>query len=60
MPAFGFEYEHAKLEGVSFEWLAQPVAIHTDPAAGRIECIADGMRLPRQFRARIFICCATW
>ena len=32
LPAFGFEYEHAKQEGVDFEWLAQPVAIHTDPA----------------------------
>jgi len=41
LPAFGFEYEHAKLEGVSFEWLAQPIAIHTYPA-GRIasvECV---------------------
>jgi dihydropyrimidine dehydrogenase (NAD+) subunit PreT len=36
MPAFGFEYEHAKQEGVVFEWLAQPIAIHTDPASGRI------------------------
>jgi len=36
MPAFGFEYEHAKQEGVAFEWLAQPVAIYTDPASGRI------------------------
>jgi len=42
MPAFGFEYEHAKQEGVVFEWLAQPVAIHTDPVSGRIvsmECV---------------------
>jgi glutamate synthase (NADPH/NADH) small chain len=41
VPAFGFEYEHAKQEGVTFEWLAQPVAIHTYPA-GRIasvECV---------------------
>jgi len=41
LPAFGFEYEHAKQEGVSFEWLTQPVAIHTYPA-GRIasvECV---------------------
>src|SRR3984885_11912532 len=41
LPAFGFEYEHAKLEGVNFEWLTQPVAIHTYPA-GRIatlECV---------------------
>lgn len=51
LPAFGFEYEHAKLEGVTFEWLAQPVAIHTYPA-GRIasvECVRmndDGGDLP--------------
>jgi dihydropyrimidine dehydrogenase (NAD+) subunit PreT len=41
LPAFGFEYEHAKHEGVTFEWLTQPVAIHTYPA-GRIasvECV---------------------
>jgi glutamate synthase (NADPH/NADH) small chain len=45
MPAFGFEYEHAKQEGVVFEWLAQPVAIHTDAASGRIvslECVRAG------------------
>ena len=45
MPAFGFEYEHAKQEGVIFEWLAQPVAIHTDPALGHIvslECSRMG------------------
>jgi dihydropyrimidine dehydrogenase (NAD+) subunit PreT len=27
MPAFPFEYEHAKVEGVHFHWLAQPVEI---------------------------------
>jgi len=51
LPAFGFEYEHAKLEGVTFEWLTQPVAIHRYPA-GRIasvECVRmsdDGGDLP--------------
>jgi dihydropyrimidine dehydrogenase (NAD+) subunit PreT len=43
--AFGFEYEHAKQEGVNFEWMAQPVAIHSDPASGRIvslECSRMG------------------
>ena len=41
LPAFGFEYEHAKMEGVKFEWLAQPVAIHTYPAGGiaSLECV---------------------
>jgi len=27
MPAFSFEFDHAKVEGVQFHWLAQPVAI---------------------------------
>jgi dihydropyrimidine dehydrogenase (NAD+) subunit PreT len=27
MPAFPFEYQHAKVEGVQFHWLAQPVEI---------------------------------
>lgn len=27
MPAFSFEYDHSKIEGVQFHWLAQPVAI---------------------------------
>ncbi len=40
--AFGFEYEHAKQEGVSFEWLAQPVAIHRRSRVGP-HCLA-GMR----------------
>jgi len=27
MPAFSFEFDHSKVEGVRFHWLAQPVAI---------------------------------
>ena len=27
MPAFPFEYDHAKVEGVRFHWMAQPIAI---------------------------------
>ncbi len=27
MPAFSFEYDHSKVEGVQFHWLAQPVAV---------------------------------
>jgi len=27
MPAFSFEYDHSKMEGVRFHWLAQPVEI---------------------------------
>jgi glutamate synthase (NADPH/NADH) small chain len=36
MPAFPFEYDHSKVEGVSFHWLAQPVEIvvHYDRAVG--------------------------
>ena len=65
LPAFGFEYEHAKQEGVVFEWLAQPVAIHTYPA-GRIasvECVRMDeaeLRCRRRFPVRIFTCSATW
>jgi glutamate synthase (NADPH/NADH) small chain len=42
--AFGFEYEHAKQEGVIFEWMAQPVAIHSDS----LECerMGSNFRLP--------------
>ena len=29
MPAFSFEYDHSKVEGVQFHWLAQPVEIVT-------------------------------
>ncbi len=29
MPAFSFEYDHSRLEGVEFHWLAQPVEIVT-------------------------------
>jgi len=42
LPAFRFEYQHAKEEGVRFEWLTQPVAIHTDADSGRVvslECV---------------------
>jgi glutamate synthase (NADPH/NADH) small chain len=27
MPAFSFEYDHSKVEGVQFHWLAQPIGI---------------------------------
>lgn len=42
--AFGFEYEHAKQEGVLFEWLAQPVAIDSQS----LECSREGttFRMP--------------
>jgi len=36
MPAFPFEYDHSKVEGVQFHWVAQPVAIleHGGRASG--------------------------
>ncbi len=54
IPAFGFEYGHAKQEGVVFEWLAQPVAAHADSVSGglaSVECVrlngaADGLGTP--------------
>ena len=42
LPAFEFEYQQAKQEGVLFEWLTQPVAIHADPVSHQltsIECL---------------------
>jgi dihydropyrimidine dehydrogenase (NAD+) subunit PreT len=60
LPAFSFEYQHARQEGVRFEWLAQPVAIHTDPATGRItslECVRlkdDGAPVPEPLPDSIF------
>ena len=30
MPAFPFEYDHAKVEGVRFHWLAQPLEVMAD------------------------------
>jgi dihydropyrimidine dehydrogenase (NAD+) subunit PreT len=41
MPAFPFEYEHAKVEGVQFHWLAQP-----------LEILANGVRFIRTKLAR--------
>lgn len=46
--AFGFEFEHAKREGVRFHWLTQPVAVHgssvgvTSVECARVEVAADG------------------
>ena len=38
--AFGFEYEHAKQEGVRFVWQTQPVAIHASEAGiTSVECV---------------------
>ncbi len=38
--AFAFEYEHAKQEGVRFEWSTQPVAAHrAETGATALECV---------------------
>jgi glutamate synthase (NADPH/NADH) small chain len=37
MPAFAFEYEHAKRDAIRFLWRAAPVAIHGGPAVERLE-----------------------
>ena len=59
MPAFRFEYENAKLEGVRFRFQTQPVAIH--PAA--LECVrvelgapdASGRRKPEPVSGSNFL-----
>jgi glutamate synthase (NADPH/NADH) small chain len=39
MSAFAFEYEHAKQEGVQFQWRVIPVRIHSDGSGIRsLEC----------------------
>lgn len=44
MPAFQFEYENAKLEGVRFQFLTQPVAIRPDA----LDCVRMGLGPPDQ------------
>ncbi len=39
MPAFQFEYDLAKQEGVRFHWLTQPVALHGRDAVESVECV---------------------
>ncbi len=55
MPAFRYEYELAKQDGIRFEWLTLPVAIHGDGAVESLECVrmelgppdASGRRRPQ-------------
>jgi len=43
MPAFEYEYEIAKLDGIRFHWHLKPVRIHGASAVEGIECLdADG------------------
>jgi dihydropyrimidine dehydrogenase (NAD+) subunit PreT len=39
MPAFRYEYELAKQDGITFHWLTQPVAIHGARAVESVECV---------------------
>jgi dihydropyrimidine dehydrogenase (NAD+) subunit PreT len=39
MPAFAYEYDLAKLDGVEFHWWTQPVKIHGAGAVESIECV---------------------
>ncbi|HTM49811.1 MAG TPA: NAD(P)-dependent oxidoreductase [Bryobacteraceae bacterium] len=39
MPAFRYEFELAKQDGIEFRWLTQPVAIHGSEAVESVECV---------------------
>lgn len=43
MPAFAYEYELAKRDGITFNWQTQPVKIHGKKKVEKLECVA--MRL---------------
>jgi dihydropyrimidine dehydrogenase (NAD+) subunit PreT len=47
MPAFSFEYDHSKVEGVRFHWLAQPVEIvEQDGRAVSVKFVETRLGLP--------------
>ncbi len=49
MPAFSFEYEHSKIEGVVFRFQTQPVAIRAGSDARRaaaVECVRMALGAP--------------
>jgi dihydropyrimidine dehydrogenase (NAD+) subunit PreT len=56
MPAFEFEYDLAKRDGVRFLWLTQPVAVHGNTKVEWLECVRmelgppdrKGRRQPQQ------------
>ncbi len=39
MPAFLYEYELARRDGIRFGWLTQPLAIHGETAVESLECV---------------------
>lgn len=43
MPAFAYEYELAKRDGVIFNWLTRPIKIHGKKTVEKLEC--EAMRL---------------
>ena len=45
MPAFSFEVELARQDGVAIHWHTQPVAIHGSSAVEAIECVRTGADL---------------
>jgi dihydropyrimidine dehydrogenase (NAD+) subunit PreT len=66
MPAFLFEYQHSKVEGVDFRFQTQPVAIRAGAAAGKVgavECVrmelggadASGRRKPEPVAGSNFL-----
>ncbi len=70
MPAFLFEYQHSKMEGVQFRFQTQPIAIHPDGVnpsrAAALECMqvelgapdASGRRKPGPVQgSNFFIAC---
>jgi len=48
MPAFHYEYELAKGDGIRFHWLTLPVAIHGEAAVESIECLRMRLGPPDQ------------
>lgn len=48
MPAFAYEYELAKRDGVLFNWQTQPVKIHGKKSVEKLECVAMRLGKPDQ------------
>ncbi len=46
MPAFAYEYELAKRDGVTFNWLTQPVKIHGKSSVTKLECVKMRLGAP--------------
>ncbi|MDD5542708.1 MAG: NAD(P)-dependent oxidoreductase [Acidobacteriia bacterium] len=66
MPAFAYEYELAKRDGINFNWLTQPVRIHGKKHVEKLECVRmelgkpdkTGRRRPEPVpRSKFFIEC---